>query len=714
MSSPQLAVAREKLGRVLKDRWTLEGILGVGGMAAVYLARHRNGMRAAIKLLHGPLSEDTVVRERFLREAYLANSLETKGVVHVLDDDADPALGPFLVMELLEGESVLDLLERGARLPIEKTLDLADQTLDVLAIAHERNVVHRDLKPANLFLCADGTVKVLDFGIARILDDNAARLTRTGVPIGTPAYMAPEQARGQGRDVDGRADIYALGATLFRVVAGRHVHVGMGAAQIALVATTRATKLRDLGIALDPNVAAIIDRAVEFESDRRYASARDMQRDVRAVRAGKPPPIASVPLPPPAAVPKLGFAMPASATAKKADPRRDVVIKLADEARQRAHEAAKRPDAFRAIIGETTRTVNVEATTDPGARSGSHDAPTPAVTPALTPEMDEDDEDLPTLVGSIRPDNLGRRPEIMPEPSPTPPAQKPGMHPPRMPPRSSARTGPAAVHEAPTSPRGVPHDVLAGEQPTVVRGPTSSARAQATPTPSTRPPPVSSGRAPPPPSSSPRTQPTASSPPRTQVSASSPASSPRRPQPSAPSPRTQPSGAPPAPPALSRPASLPPPVAAAFARSPNVPIPSVRSEPPPPDDDDRAYQTDQAYGEDMTTLSRSLKVEQLGHQLYRAVEPPPPSGPNSASAVSMAAAGAPPSMPASSGWPNAEVPTRVPSTERAVIDSPIDPLAPAAASAESAKRGMPAWVWVAIGLTVFGAVGGAIAAFMLR
>jgi hypothetical protein len=140
-----------------------------------------------------------------------------------------------------------------------------------------------------------------------------------------------------------------------------------------------------------------------------------------------------------------------------------------------------------------------------------------------------------------------------------------------------------------------------------------------------------------------------------------------------------------------------------------VPIPSARSE-PPPNDDDRAYQTDQAYGDDMTTLSRSLKVEQLGHQLYRAVEPPPPSGP---SAVAMAMAGSPTSVPASSGWPHT-APTRVPSTERAVIDSPVDPLAPAASAEASAKRGMPVWIWIAIGLTVFGAVGGAVAAFMLR
>jgi hypothetical protein len=193
-------------------------------------------------------------------------------------------------------------------------------------------------------------------------------------------------------------------------------------------------------------------------------------------------------------------------------------------------------------------------------------------------------------------------------------------------------------------------------------------------------------------STPPRMQPSASTPPRTQPSASTP-------------PRTHPSGAPAVP---SRPASLPPPAAAAFARSPNVPIPSSARSEPPPADDDRAYLTDQAYGEDLTTLSRSLKVEQLGHQLYRAVEPPPSSGPN---AMAMATSGPPVSMPASSGWPNAEMLGRVPSTERAVLDSPVDPLAVPGAPA---KRRVPIWIWIAIGLTLFGAIGGAIAAFVLR
>jgi len=386
-------------------------------MAAVYAARHRNGARAAIKLLHGPLSEDQIVRERFLREAYLANSLDHVGTVHVLDDDADPQLGPFLVMELLDGQSLLELLDSGVTFDVPGVLDIANQTLDVLSKAHDKGVVHRDLKPANLFLCRDGLVKVLDFGIARVLDASQARLTRTGVPLGTPAYMAPEQARGLGREADGRADIYALGATIFRLLAGRHVHVGRGAEQIALVATTRAPKLQSVAPHLPPHVCAVVDRALEFEPERRYDNARAMQSDVRAVQRGQPPPIAARPLAPPGPVP----ALPPLSPRKRKDsnlnadePKRDEVAEIAESHRQRAKEAARRPDAF---------------------------------TVAYDSEVsdEEEDENMPTLVGSPREMIVGNLPQALEETAPRARRPAPGMlqprrHPANPPPRSPQQT----------------------------------------------------------------------------------------------------------------------------------------------------------------------------------------------------------------------------------------------------------------------------------
>ncbi|MGZ5967297.1 MAG: protein kinase domain-containing protein [Polyangiales bacterium] len=441
MADPQLAMARERLGHVLKDRWVLEDVLGVGGMAAVYAARHRNGAKAAIKLLHGPLSEDQVVRERFLREAYLANSLEHIGTVHVLDDDADPKLGPFLVMELLDGSSILELLDKGVVFEVPVVLDIADQTLDVLSVAHEKGIVHRDLKPANLFLCRSGQVKVLDFGIARVLDANAARLTRTGVPLGTPAYMAPEQARGQGRDADGRADIYALGATMFRMLAGRHVHVGRGAEQIAQVATMRAPKLGKIAAHLPPMLSAVVDRSLEFEQARRYETARAMQEDVRALVRGETPPIASRPLPDPGPVPALPPLQPRKrkdsgvAPPSSEQPKPDQVAQLAESLRQRAHEIARRPDAF-------------------------------TVMPQGYDEPDEEEEDMATMIGT-RPDmELGKKPTALADLH-RPPPRRPPARPPS-PSRTAAQVF-AKIPNVPVPPGSRPMMMADDEAPTIAR-----------------------------------------------------------------------------------------------------------------------------------------------------------------------------------------------------------------------------------------------------
>jgi serine/threonine protein kinase len=282
---PQLARARARIGMALGGKWTLESLLGVGGMAAVYAATHRNGKRVAVKMLHGHLSHNEDVRKRFLQEGYAANTIQHDGAVSVLDDDVAPDGSAFIVMELLEGETLEDRWERlGRSVPVRDVLSMVDQLLDVLDAAHGKSVVHRDIKPENLFLTKNGTLKVLDFGIARVLQAEKARpnSTRAGMVMGTPAFMAPEQARARWDEVDGRTDLWAVGATMFTLLSGRYVHEAMSEhEQLILSATRRAPPLASVAPGTPAMVAAIVDRALSFERDERWPDAASMQRAVR-------------------------------------------------------------------------------------------------------------------------------------------------------------------------------------------------------------------------------------------------------------------------------------------------------------------------------------------------------------------------------------------------------------------------------------------------
>ncbi len=280
---PVVTRALSRVGTVLEDKWRLDKLLGVGGMAAVYAATHRNQKRVAVKLLHPELAGDGEIRTRFLREGYAANTIGHEGAVSVLDDFAGEGTA-FLVMELLEGETIeARWLRKGSRLDVREVLIIADQLLDVLAAAHAKDVVHRDIKPENLFLTRQGVLKVLDFGIARIFEAAQTRKqTRAGTVMGTPAFMSPEQARARWDEVDGRTDLWAVGATMFTLLSGRYVHEAQtGNEQLILSATTPARSIATVTSGLPRSAIATIDRALLFEREQRWPDAQGMQQAVR-------------------------------------------------------------------------------------------------------------------------------------------------------------------------------------------------------------------------------------------------------------------------------------------------------------------------------------------------------------------------------------------------------------------------------------------------
>ncbi|MGO8996086.1 MAG: protein kinase domain-containing protein [Polyangiaceae bacterium] len=280
-----LALARSRLGRVLRGKYRLDRVLGVGGMAVVYAATHRNKKRFAIKMLHPELSMREGIRTRFLREGYVANSVEHPGAVAVLDDDVAEDGSAFVVMELLDG-SALDALgeggEDGKRVALSLALSIGDALLDVLAAAHAKGIVHRDIKPANLFLTNDGRLAVLDFGIARLHDETSTGATATGAMMGTPAYMAPEQALGDSHKVDAQTDLWAVGATLFTLLTGELVHPGENPSHLLVnAATKKAREISSVAEEIPKRVGAVIDRALAFEKVDRWAGAREMREALR-------------------------------------------------------------------------------------------------------------------------------------------------------------------------------------------------------------------------------------------------------------------------------------------------------------------------------------------------------------------------------------------------------------------------------------------------
>ena len=217
------------LGKTLDGKYQIGRLLGSGGMGSVYAAEDvRSGQTVAIKIIHANLAEGAALVQRFQREARAAGSIDTDHIARCFDAGTDPETGsPYMVLEYLVGEDLHHALKRLGPLPPNVALHILAQACMGVAKAHEAGVIHRDIKPANVMVTEDGAVKLMDFGIARPVQDRGMTLTDPAMVIGTADYLSPEAARGE--SVDARADLYSVACLLFELLTGRPPFVGESA-----------------------------------------------------------------------------------------------------------------------------------------------------------------------------------------------------------------------------------------------------------------------------------------------------------------------------------------------------------------------------------------------------------------------------------------------------------------------------------------------------
>jgi serine/threonine protein kinase len=272
------ARARARVGLTINNKFRIDSLIGVGGMASVYACTHRNGARKALKILHNEFARDKGITERFLKEGYVANKVDHRGRVAIEDDGVTEAGEPFLVMELLEGETAQQLWKKkGRKLPVDEALWIAAELCDVLKGFHDQGIVHRDIKPANVFVTKESVVKLLDFGVAR-MREAGGEATRAGTALGTPSFMAPEQAMGLTDGVDGRADIFSIGATLYAMLSGQRLHQGRTDNEaFILAATTPAPSVARVAPDLPVEVISLVDKALAWDRRNRFENAAEMR-----------------------------------------------------------------------------------------------------------------------------------------------------------------------------------------------------------------------------------------------------------------------------------------------------------------------------------------------------------------------------------------------------------------------------------------------------
>lgn len=375
------------------DRYDVLALIGRGGFGAVYRARHAVlGTEVALKVLFPERAGDPANVERFLREARAAAMVGSPHIVHVADAGTTPDGTVFLAMELLHGRDLAAELEHRVRFDVADAVEIARQVLAGLTAAHRRGIVHRDLKPANVFLATgpDGApfVKLLDFGISKITGSKS--LTQSGIMLGTPHYMAPEQIRGA-RDIDPRADIYAAGCMLHEMITGRTPFEGGGVELLVRRVSGEAPpRLRAIVPTVPDAIDRVVARAIAADRDARWPSAEALADALVAALDGSYVEDAAPTVPPGWRPAPLAPAEPATATMAPAVAPKPAVYAVSPPAASPARFAQAAAPAFPATASHP---VAVAASPTPEAHPVVHPSapvPTPQAypTPAHGPPVD--------------------------------------------------------------------------------------------------------------------------------------------------------------------------------------------------------------------------------------------------------------------------------------------------------------------------------------
>jgi tRNA A-37 threonylcarbamoyl transferase component Bud32 len=386
------------VGTVLAGRYRIVELLGVGAMGAVYVGEHvKIGRRDAIKVLRDSLATDREATLRFLRGARNVSAIRHPNVCTIYDfsDTADGL--QFMAMELVQGETLKDTLDREGRLPLERAIHIAAQTAEALQAAHDAGIVHRDLKPANIMIgrARDGRdqVKVVDFDIAKGAEVEGEEVTRHGFVVGTPEYMSPEQLMGE--QLDGRSDTYSLALVLFRMLAGGLPFQAASTQDVMIQRLThKPLKLADVArdLRFPERLQHAIERALERRSSDRWASAAEFGHELLAV-AGAPQATWSAPVGAPAQAAPPTHAAPAptellpqalpptrvgAAAATDAAP---TVVARTDGARKRWPLIAVASVALIAVLGFAVKVLIIDPVGGPGPVSGETTDPGGGVMP---------------------------------------------------------------------------------------------------------------------------------------------------------------------------------------------------------------------------------------------------------------------------------------------------------------------------------------------